>query len=148
MMYDGRRYAINHHLGWRQAHDGGHEDVYAEGGFTTDVGQRMPSWHVNIFRIKDAEIVEMEGRRCYDQASVPSEKCVPICAHSATNVALGVPKLRKAGRAGVRLNIGRHNGDVIIGEQQYVEQAHYLVKDGRVYQWTSRRLAKPEDKPA
>ncbi len=151
MLYDGRQYRRNKHLGFRIAQDHafvdeGKRDVYAEGGFTTEGGQEITGMQVVIFRIKDAETVQSGYRSYYDQSTVPPEKCIPICAHTATNVALGVPKIRS--QDGVLLNTGRYSGEFTMTGQPFVEQAHYLVQDGKVYQWTSRRLANQEDKAA
>lgn len=145
MMYDGREYRPNRFLGFRiaQAHNYDDADVYADGGFTTDAGDRITGMQVVIFRIKDAQTVG-EDNRYYDPRSVAPQKCVPICAHTATNVALGVPKL-KSSSAWPVINVGRGAGQRATPGQPFVEQAHYLVRDGKVYQWTSRRLATMDD---
>ena len=151
MMYDGRRYTRTPTLGFRIAQDHafideGKRDVYAGGGFTTDEGQEITGMQVVIFRIADAKKQQIDDRIYYDQSTVPPEKCIPICAHSATNVALGVPKI--VSRVGATINVGRRSGERTGHGQPFVEQAHYLVQDGQVYVWKSRRIPKPEDSPA
>ncbi len=152
MLYDGREYRLNKHLGWRVAQDhawvdAGKVDVYAMGGFTTEAGQPIAENHVVIMRIKDAKTMEFRGHTCYDSSTVSPDKCVPICAHTATNVALGVPTI-KSSSSFPKLNVGQHAGVAVHPGQPFVEQAHYLVYDGKVYQWTSRRIATSEDKAA
>ena len=141
MMYDGRRYTKARTFGWRNA-DG---EIYAEGAISHGP-TRIPYNHVVIFRIADAKTSREGDRIYYDPNSVPKEKCIPICAHTATNVALGVPKI--VSRAGATINIGRRRGERTGHGQPFVEQAHYLVHDGQVYVWKSRRIPKPEDSPA
>lgn len=148
MLYDGRQYRHMKNLGFRIAQDHAFVDdkldVYADGGFTTEEGQRISGMHVVILRKKDAKTVIVGETAYYDSSTVPPEKCIPICAHTATNVALGVPVI-KTSSSGPKLNIGRHSGSHVSPGQRFVEQAHYLVQDGQVYQWTSRRLADKED---
>lgn len=152
MLYDGRQYRRNARLGYRKAQDHafidvGKRDMYAEGGITTSRGQLILDNYLVVFRVKDAKVVEMDDVTYYDQSTVAPEKCIPICAHTATNVALGVPVI-KSSSAGPVINVGRHAGAHVTPGQPFIEQAHYLVQDCKVYQWTSRRLADKEDKAA
>lgn len=143
MMYDGRKYQRNQYLGWRYAREG---DAYTDGAVTRHEGEQITSPYVVVFRVKDAPTGEQAGREVYFPQQVPSTKLIPICAHTSTNVVLGVPKTG-VGRPlrDLRYNVGQMAGHIIHTGQRYVEQAHYLVKDGIVHQWTSRRMAEQED---
>lgn len=145
MKFDGRDYRPNRSLGWRNAQEG---DVYAADGFVHKKGEQIASNYVVIFRTKDADTIERDGRLYYKPESVPSDKILPLIGHSLTSLAIGPVKLRTAGRKDVYLNIGEGAGRILLDGEKYVEQAHYLVRDGHVYQWTSRRLANREDMAA
>lgn len=143
MLYDGRRYTRNRHLGFRNAQEG---DTYVDGGFTTYAGQDISTTHPTIFRIKDATQMERMGKTYYDPCSVTPDKCLPICAHTSSNVALGPPEHKTVGQfKTAHMNVGRRNGETLMHGQIYIEQAHYLVHDAIVYQWTSRRSVEQED---
>jgi hypothetical protein len=143
MIYDGRQYRRNQHVGWRYAQKG---DCYQDGAVTRHEGEQITSSYVVVFRVKDAPKGEQDGREVYFPEQVPSTKLIPICAHTATNVVLGVPT-KEIGRPlrDLRFNVGRMAGDIILTGQKYIEQSHYLVKDGMVHQWTSRRATDSED---
>lgn len=147
MMYDGRKYQRNRYLGWRYARKG---DAYTDGAVTRHEGEPITSPYVVVFRVKDAPVgtkdVSGHPTEVYFPDQVGSRKLIPVCAHTATNVVLGVPK-KGTGRPfkDLRYNVGKMAGYIIHTGQQYIEQAHYLVKDGVVHQWTSRRAAEPED---
>ena len=143
MMYDGRQYRRNRFLGWRPARGG---DTYVDGSITHKNGEEIPSFYVVVFRIKDAPTGHHAGREVYYPNQVASDKLLPVVGHTATNVALGKIK-RCVGQPlrDVRYNVGMMAGHIVYTGYQYIEQPHYLVKDGQVYQWTSRRAADRED---
>jgi hypothetical protein len=147
MMYDGRNYRRNRFLGWRYAREG---DVYMDGAVTRHEGELITSPYVVVFKVKDAPIgtKDISGypTEVYFPDQVTSDKLISVCAHTATNVVLGQPKTG-IGRPlkDLRYNVGQMAGHIIHTGQRYVEQAHYLVRDGAVHQWTSRRMAEQED---
>jgi hypothetical protein len=150
MKFDGRTYRRNRYLGWRNSIPG---DKYAGGGVTREKGQQISDIDVVIFRIKDAPTVMLEkkGRtqEYYKASAVPSSKILPLAGHSLTSLALGTPKRKKGvPLRDVWLNCGKMAGQVVHTDQEYIEQPHYLVRDGVVYQWTSRRALRQEEQEA
>ena len=150
MKFDGRTYRLNRYLGWRNSVTG---DKYAGGGITRETGQQISDIDVVIFRIKDAPSVFLEknGRSAeyYKANEVPSSKILPLAGHCATFHALGTPKKKKGvPLRDVWLNCGKLAGQVVHTGQEYIEQPHYLVRDGVVYQWTSRRAAEIDEQEA
>ena len=143
MKYDGREYRPNKHLGFRKAREG---DTYADGAVTTDEGDQIPVERLVFFRWKDCPTGTHMGQSVVYPAEVPSDKLVPICAHLEPTLAVSSPTFKKGGTGGkTRYNIGEEHGEVIAAGDTYVEQAHYLVYDEAVYQWTSRRKVNIED---
>jgi len=150
MKFDGRVYRRNPYLGWRNSVPG---DKYAGGGFTKEKGQPIGDIDVVIFRIKDAPTVILckNGREqeYYKASAVPPSKILPLAGHSLTSLALGTPKKKKGvPMRDVWLNCGKQAGNVVHTGQEYIEQPHYLVKDGVVYQWTSRRAIDVDEQEA
>jgi hypothetical protein len=148
--FDGRVYRRNRYLGWRNSVTG---DKYAGGGITKEEGQQIDVAYVVVFRIKDAPIITLlkngHEKEYYKPDYVPSSKILPLAGHSLCSLALGTPKKKKGvPLRDVWLNCGKMAGQVVHTDQEYIEQPHYLVKDGVVYQWTSRRALDVDEQEA
>lgn len=114
---------------------------FRNGNPTMDVdrdGNPLKTNEVAIVRIKDCEIVEVDGHSYYKPENAPS---IPI-NHGGTYYGYGKTRKRNSVMGAWVLNENR--------EYEYLYEYYtvpvYMVKDGKVYQGTIRHKTNPRER--